>query len=216
MSGTDSSRLLLTLDIINIGRKHINVQANLTVGTLLDNVRDRWNLSDVQVLTPHNSPDTALPLDQPLNSLESMGVKDGATLICRPKQNQSLILSRIAEGRRIKFSRSYKRVCIIDPRSLYEFEIQWQPAIIGRHDTKDSSRNLLLAVDLTPFDTKLTVSRHHACITEINGAFQIEVLQNKNPLYVNEKRLMPGERWAITTNTNLRLGALQLVFRVTE
>jgi hypothetical protein len=213
---SNQERMFFTLDIIKVGRKRIDVSASLTVQGLLDKVRDRWNLSEPYVLSTSDARGTDLPTDQPLSSLGSSGVHNGAVLICRPSPKQSSITALIQDGRRIKLSRVYRSISLIEPRSQTEYAIQWQPAVIGRKDTKEDARNQLLAVDLTTLDPASSVSRHHACITENNGIFSVEVLQNHNPLYVSDRRLVPGQQVALTTNSALRLGSLQLIFRITE
>jgi len=216
MSSISSDRIRLTLDIITVGRKRVDVRADLTVKALLDNVRDRWNLAGAPMQMTLGADNRPLPSDRPLNTLNSLGVLEGAVLICRPQPQQTSTAALIATGRRIKLSRAYRKVSLVEPNSLREFEIQWQPAVIGRRDPKDEKMNQMLAVDVTTLDPKFSVSRQHACITETNGAFEIEVLQNRNPLYVNDRRLVPGERTAIATNASIRLGVLQLTFRITE
>jgi hypothetical protein len=79
------------------------------------------------------------------------------------------------------------------------FKLNWQPAIIGRPDTKQP-QNHLLAVNLESFPTGLRVSRRHAKIYTRDGDYYVESLSN-NPTLVNDdpqplagaRRLEPGD-----------------------
>ena len=92
--------------------------------------------------------------------------------------------------------------------------VEWWPAIIGRLDLADPSRNRLLGVDLHTGDQTQGVSRHHACLTEADGSFFIEALADTNPVFVEGTKLRPGIRYPLSTGTSIQLGRVLLNFNV--
>ncbi len=211
-----NNRLNLTLDIITIGRKDVNVRASLAVASLIENIRDKCNLDGGCELRAANGKRGPLPADMPLDQLAAYGVVDGATLVCQPLARSTGTAELIRAGNKLKLSRSFKRVFLFEPNTLREFQIQWQPAIIGRRNVGDPKQNRLVAADLSDLDTMSAVSRHHACILEQNGKFSIEALQGRNPIYLGERRIMPGESAPLATGAALRMGSISLLFRIID
>ena len=103
---------------------------------------------------------------------------------------------------------------MLDPRS-YAFlkdettnrvyEIQWQPAIIGR-PTNEAEHNIMLAVNLQLHPLGQTVSRTHAQIIFSKGSFFVEALAENNPLSVNGKPVPVNARREIKNGDRLILG----------
>jgi pSer/pThr/pTyr-binding forkhead associated (FHA) protein len=75
---------------------------------------------------------------------------------------------------------------LLEESTHFTFEIQWQPAVIGRPDI-DPDHNLLLAVNLESLPNGKKVSRAHAQITMSGGHYFIESLNNKNPTTINKE-----------------------------
>lgn len=210
-----AERFNLTIDIPNIGQKRINTRANLPVINLLANITDKWNLDGVYELRVAESR-FALPPDKPLNQLMEYGMADNATLVCRRLKQTTLTQDLIRQGRQLAFSKHYSRVFAREERTLREFPLRWQPAIIGRRNLGNPVENKLLAVDLTDVEEMPSVSRHHACITESKGQFYLEDIQGRNPVYVNEKRVGLAERVPLTAGSVIRVGDLILQFQVVD
>ena len=78
-------------------------------------------------------------------------------------------MDAIRRGLRARLSKNFKRVYLQEDRALAEYDLAWQPAVIGRKDHRDPSKNKLLAVDLGDMEEAPSISRHHACITEAGG-----------------------------------------------
>ena len=74
-----------------------------------------------------------------------------------------------------------------------EFDIQWQPAVIGRPST-DVDHNIILAVNVTLLPDGKTISRKHAQITFSEGRYFIEPLADQNPVYLNGKEIPLNSR----------------------
>jgi pSer/pThr/pTyr-binding forkhead associated (FHA) protein len=66
------------------------------------------------------------------------------------------------------------------------FDINWQPAVIGRPMT-DPDHNQVLAVNLQSHPNGQHISRRHAQITFSDNRFYIEALSENNPVYLNKE-----------------------------
>jgi hypothetical protein len=206
------NRFELGIDL-NDGAKEprrINIRADILAGTLLSAVKDHFSLNGEYELRLTGAEGGLLP-DAPLNQ---QGVSDKAVLRCVPVRVQSNTPALIDSGQKRKFSLKYTRVFLLDQRALVEYDLSYWPAVIGRRDRSDPARNRLLAIDLEGAEAQPTVSRHHACITEQDGQFFIEALQDNNPLYANGQRLEPRYKHLLTTGTTLQLGTIKLSFNV--
>jgi pSer/pThr/pTyr-binding forkhead associated (FHA) protein len=69
-----------------------------------------------------------------------------------------------------------------------EFDIQWQPAFIGRPST-EVNHNIMLAVNMQLVPSGMTISRKHAQITFSSGSYYIEPLSTNNPTFLNGKEI---------------------------
>lgn len=94
-----------------------------------------------------------------------------------------------------------------------EFDIQWQPAVIGRPST-DVDHNIVLAVNVQLLPNGKTISRRHAQITFSEGRYFIEPLAEQNPVFLNGKELPVFSRREIRNGDKLAFGnhRLTLIF----
>lgn len=207
---TDRLELKLDIQFGSIGTRAVDVRRSLTVANLIANVQDKFNLDDE--LSIRRSAAGA-PLS-PEVALDQAGVKTGDTLVVSRVAKPTGTLADIARNQPILFSRKFTRVFLRETSTLAEFDLWYYPAIIGRKDKRDPSRNRLLAVDLTPFEDSHTVSRYHACIMESNGAFFIEDIQGRNPVYVNGARIRPGERAPLRAGAEIKVGGIVMRFNL--
>jgi pSer/pThr/pTyr-binding forkhead associated (FHA) protein len=86
-----------------------------------------------------------------------------------------------------------------------EFDIQWQPAVIGRPST-DVDHNIILAVNVQLLPDGKTVSRRHAQITFSEGRYFVEALAEQNPTFVNGKELPALSKREIRNGDKLTFG----------
>lgn len=86
-----------------------------------------------------------------------------------------------------------------------EFDIQWQPAVIGRPST-DIDHNIMLAANVQLLPNGVTVSRSHAQITFSDGRYYIEPLAEYNPVFQNGKELNFNKRYEIKNGDKIMLG----------
>jgi len=205
-------RMNLTIDIQanEIGRRRVNLRSSLVVANLITTIMDKFNLDGQFDLRLENAP-LALPVEA---ALDQAGVADGGVLVCAPVLETSVTLDLIKRGARSKLSPLYKRVYVQEERKLVEHDLAWQPAIIGRKDHHDPSKNKLLAVDLEGVEDHPTVSRHHACITEQDGAFFVESINADNPTYLGNTRLKPQVKYPLPAGARVRVGHVTLTFNI--
>jgi hypothetical protein len=203
-------RLTLTLDIQaqSIGARRVNVRSSLLVGNLIATIKDKFNLDGNYEL---RLADAREPLSEQ-NALNAAGVAEGSTLVCARLRERTGTAEAIQRGQRVAFSKPFKRVYFSEQRSLNEYELAWQPALIGRRDHRNPTNNRLLAVDLEELEELPSVSRHHACVLERNGSFFIEAVQDRNPVYLDGERLRPGVQYDLPAGALLQVGRIWLTF----
>ena len=205
-------RINLTLDILpnEIGQKTVNVRGSLRIANLIADIQDRFNLDGTLELHPEGV-DTPLGLNQ---ALEQAGIEEGSVLICDRVMEDTGTANAIEAGVRQPLEGGFKRVYLTEQRTLTEFELDWQPAIVGRKDVRNPSNNRLLAVDLEPVEDLPTVSRHHACITLSEGSFFIETVQPRNPTFLDDTRLKEGIKYPLAAGSIVQVAGVALTFNV--
>jgi hypothetical protein len=205
-------RVEFTIDVDGLNKppRKVNVRADLPVGSLITAVKDHFSLNGQYELFLADA-SAALDPEQPL---DAAGVNPGAHLRCVQLRTPSTTPALIERGQKRRFSQKFERVFFLEQRTFDEFQLNWWPAVIGRRDRSDPARNRLLAIDLERHEETPTISRHHACVTESGGAFFIEVLQTRNPVFLNGKALEPGVRHALNAGSTLQLGQIRLNFNV--
>jgi hypothetical protein len=201
-------RLTLTLDIRpnDIGLKEVNVRSNLVVANLIAEIQDKFNIDGTLGLNLEGT-EESLSLNTPLDQTD---ITDGSTLICERVMEETGTLDYIERGIREPFEEDFKRVYLQEQRTLNEYDLTWQPAIIGRKDHRNPSNNRLLAVDLEDAEDLPTVSRHHACITLREGSFFIETIQARNPTFLDETRLKQGIKYPLAAGSVIQVSRLSL------
>jgi len=90
------------------------------------------------------------------------------------------------------------------------YDIQWQPAVIGRPDS-DVGHNIILAVNVKLLPNGMTVSRKHAQITFSEGRYYIEPLAEHNPVLLNGKEIPLNSKREIKHGDKLLLGHNKIV-----
>jgi pSer/pThr/pTyr-binding forkhead associated (FHA) protein len=90
-----------------------------------------------------------------------------------------------------------------------EFDIQWQPAVIGRPST-EVDHNIILAVNVQLLQDGKTISRKHAQITVTDGRYFIEPLADQNPVFLNGRELPLNTRREIRHADKIAFGRNKL------
>jgi hypothetical protein len=203
-------RMNLTIDVRanNIGPRRVNLRSNLVVANLIATIQDKFNLDgNFELRLEHTRQPLPLGLE-----LDDAGVEDGAVLVCAPVVEVSGTLDAIQRGTRQRLTPGFKRVYLQEERTLAEYDVPFHPAIIGRRDHRDPSKNRLLVVDLEDAEESATVSRHHAAITEQGGSFFLESINENNPTFLNDQRLRRGVKHALPAGSRIRVGRVTLTF----
>jgi len=203
-------RMNLTIDIRanSIGARRVNLRSSLLVENLITTIKDKFNL-DGEYELRLDSARQALPR---ASALDQAGVADGAVLVCTHVVESTGTLDAIRRGLRARLSKNFKRVYLQDGRTLAEYDLAWQPAVIGRRDRGDPSKNKLLAVDLGDVEEASSISRHHACITEEGGTFYLESVNEQNPTYLGDMRLRFGVKYPLPVGSRIGVGRASLTF----
>ncbi len=205
-------RLTLTVNVRpnRIGKQQVNIRSNMTVANFIAAIQDKFNLDGTLELYLKKA-DGPLKLSEPV---EGVGVADGGVLICERVVEDTGTQDAIQRGLREPFDDQFKKIYLVESHTLTEYDLTWQPAIVGRKDHRNPSNNRLLAVDLEGTEDLPTVSRHHACITMHEGTFFIEQIQERNPTFLDETRLDVGMKYPLAAGSMIRLGKLTLTFYV--
>jgi pSer/pThr/pTyr-binding forkhead associated (FHA) protein len=85
------------------------------------------------------------------------------------------------------------------------YDIQWQPAVIGRPDS-DVGHNIILAVNVQLLPHGRTVSRNHAQITFSEGRYFVEPLAENNPVFLNGKEIAVNSKREIKNSDKIAIG----------
>ncbi len=205
-------RLTLSVNIRpnKIGKKEVNVRSSMTVANFIAAIQDKFNLDGTLELHLKGA-DGPLEISDPI---EGIGVADGGVLICKRVVEDTGTQDAIQRGIREPIDDQFKKIYLVEDHTLAEYDLTWQPAIVGRMDHRNPSNNRLLAVDLEGTEDLPTVSRHHACITMHKGTFFIEQIQDHNPTSLDETRLEVGMKYPLAAGSTIRLGRVTLTFYV--
>ncbi len=205
-------RLNLTLDIRTneIGEKRINVRSSLLVANLIAEIQDKFNLvGNVELRIESDGEPLSIGIP-----LEQAGIEDGSTIVCDRSMEDTGTQDAIQRGERVQFEEQFKRVYLQEERTLTEYDLGWQPAIVGRKDHRNPSNNRLLAVDLEEIEELPTVSRHHAAITLNDGSFFIETIEARNPTLLDGQRLKAGVKYPLSAGSVIQVGRISLTFYI--
>jgi len=204
----DRMNLKLDIQANSVGIKKVNLRSSLLVDNLIATIKDKFNLDgEYEVRLPNGHQPLARSLE-----LNRAGVNDGAVLVVTRIVQSTGTLDAIRLGMRTRLSKNFKRVYLTEEHAQVEYDLAWQPAVIGRKDNHDPSKNKLLAVDLGDMEEATSISRHHACITEDGGSFYLESINEHNPTYMGDSRLHFGVKYALPVGTRIGIGRVSLTF----
>ena len=206
----DRLNVTIEIPIDNIGARRANVRANMLVSSLIANVKDKFNLDGNFEMRVKN-------VRQALGSqseLAEAGVAEGSVLICAPLLESTGTLEAIRRGARERLSKKFRRVYVQEGTNRIEYDLLWQPAIIGRKDRQNPSNNKLLVIDLEDIEETASVSRHHACITEKDGTFFIESINAQNLTLLNGTKIRPGVKHPVAPGALIQVGNISLTFNI--
>lgn len=206
----DRMNVTIEIQANNIGPKRANIRSSLVVSNLISNIQDKFNLDGNFELRMKGS-------RQPLNpaaALEQLGIGEGSVLVCTQLVEATGTLDAIRRGERQRLSKKFRRVYVVEERNRLEYDILWQPALMGRKDRSNPSNNRLLAIDLEDAEESPSVSRHHACITEKDGTFYIESVNDRNLTILNGTKIRPGVKHPLRPGAVIQAGNISMTFNI--
>jgi hypothetical protein len=197
-------RIVLTIssELFDDNPRHeASIRTNTTVRGLIDEIRREFNLLDGNYSLTLKGSNKPLESDK---TLDQLGVLTGSELIFE-RERRRLSQQIVARG-----GQYFQPISGSVHGSLYD--IEWQPAVIGRADAANPASAQRLAVDLGELPEARTVSRQHARITERGGQYFLEGLAERNPTLLNDRELTVGEKRALKPGDKIRVGKIVLTF----
>lgn len=183
------------IDVFEHVGQRARLRRSLTVSGLIDEILKEFD--DIAADSPEKYAVYLKGMDRPLNASH--------TLIQLDLQPQDeLVFEYVRQNiRRMLEPKDY--AFLRDEISGRVYDIQWQPAVIGR-PTNEAEHNIILAVNLQLHPKGLTVSRKHAQITFSDGRYYMEPLVDNNPVAVNGKAIPFNTRREIKNGDRIQIG----------
>ena len=187
------------IDVFEHTGQRARVRRNLTVNALIEEILREFD--DITADSPEKYAIYLKGFDHPLKPVESL-----AQLDIQPQDELVFDYVRQAIRRMLDVS---QYATLREDSTGKEFDIQWQPAVIGRPST-EVDHNIILAVNVQLLPDGKTVSRRHAQITFSEGRYFIEPLAEQNPVFLNGKELPVHARREIRNGDKLAFGNSKL------
>ncbi len=192
-------------------RQEASIRKNLTIRQLIEEIRREFNLLEGEYRLALKDSRKTLEVDK---TLDQLGLQTGGELVF---ERERLRLSQqiVARGSKPAYQSLAGPIHAFVREEITgrEYDIEWQPAIIGRADSAthaDSPQRI--AVDLNEMAEARTVSRQHARITERAGQYFIEAASERNPTILNEREIGQSQKVVLKSGDRIRVGKIVLVF----
>jgi pSer/pThr/pTyr-binding forkhead associated (FHA) protein len=192
------------IDVFEHTAQRARLRKALTAGALVDEILKEFD--DISADSPGKYALYLKGADRPLNAsftIEQLDIQPQDELVFNYVKQT---IRQMLDSRNYAFLR--------DDSAGRVYDIQWQPAIIGR-PTNEADHNINLAVNLQLHPKGQTVSRKHAQITFSDGRFFLEPLADNNPVYVNGKEVPFGGRKEIRNGDRILIGRSDLIMTFT-
>jgi hypothetical protein len=210
-------RIILTIssDLFDDTNQEASVRKNLPVRSLITDIQREFSLPEGNYSLSLKG--SSKPLD-PEKTLEQLGIQTGVELLFGRERRKFIRPIAVRGGGTFRMIMDLNQAFLREDSTGKIFEIEWQPAIIGRPDASNPQSADTLCADLSAFEEARSVSRQHARITELKGQYYLEGLAEKNPTYLNEQEIMVGEKRSLKAGDKIRVGKIMLTFglRVTQ
>jgi pSer/pThr/pTyr-binding forkhead associated (FHA) protein len=182
-------------DIFEHTDQRASVRKTLIVSTLIEEILREFD--DILDDSPDKFAIYLKGAERPLNNACTL-----AELDVQPQDE--LVFDRLHQSiRQMLAPEEY--AFLQEEKSGKTYDIQWQPAVIGRPST-DMDHNIILAVNVQLLAEGKTISRRHAQITLSEGRYYIEPLADQNPVYVNNKEVPFSKRQEIKNGDKIMFG----------
>jgi pSer/pThr/pTyr-binding forkhead associated (FHA) protein len=187
------------IDVFEHTAQRAKVRKNLTITALVEEILREFD--DITADSPEKYAVYLKGFDRPLTP--------GSTLTQLDIQPQDeLIFDYVRQT--IRQMLDVSQYAILREESTgKEFDIQWQPAVIGRPST-EVDHNIILAVNVQLLPDGKTISRKHAQTTVTDGRYFIEPMADQNPVYLNGRELPVNTRREIKHGDRIAFGRNKL------
>jgi len=183
------------IDIFEHADQRARVLESLTPAGLIQEILKEFD--DITTDAPEKYAIYLKGMERPLNPASSM-----AELDIQPQD--TLVFDYVRQA--IRQMLEPKDYAFLREESTGKvYDIQWQPAVIGRPDS-DVGHNIILAVNVQLLPDSMTVSRKHAQISFSEGHYFIEPLAEHNPVFLNNKEIPLNNKREIKNNDRLAVG----------
>ena len=183
------------IDVFEHTGQRARLRRSLTVHSLIEEILREFD--DIAADSPEKYAVYLKGFDHPLKPVETL-----AQLDIQPQDE--LVFDYVRQViRRMLDARNY--ATLREEGTGKEFDIQWQPAVVGRPST-DVDHNIILAVNVQLLPDGKSVSRRHAQITFSEGRYFIEPLAEQNPVFLNGKELPVHSKREIRNGDKLSFG----------
>jgi hypothetical protein len=208
----DRVNLTITSELFDDNmHQEASVRKNATVRNLIEDIRREFSLLEGNYTLSVKG--STKPLEHG-KTLEQLGIQTGVELVF-DRERRRLSQQMVVRGGQFFQALSGPAHAFLREESSGQlFELEWQPAIIGRPDTGNPASAEILAVDLSELPEARTVSRQHARLTEQNGQYYLEGLAERNPTFLNDRELLRGEKRALLPGDEIRVGKVVLTFNL--
>ena len=183
------------IDVFEHTGQRARLRRSLTVTDLIGEILREFD--DITADSPEKYAIYLKGFDHPLKQAETL-----AQLDIQPQDELVFDYVRQAIRRMLDVS---QYATLREEGTGKDFDIQWQPAVIGRPST-DVDHNIILAVNVQLLPDGKTVSRRHAQITFSEGRYFVESLSEQNPTFLNGKELPAHSKREIRNGDKLALG----------
>jgi pSer/pThr/pTyr-binding forkhead associated (FHA) protein len=188
------------IDVFENTGQRARLRRSLTVNALIEEILREFD--DIAADSPEKYAIYLKGFDHPLKPVDTL-----AQLDIQPQDE--LVFDYVRQAiRRMLDPQNY--AILREDSTGKEFDIQWQPAVIGRPST-EVDHNIILAVNVQLLQDGKTVSRRHAQITFSEGRYFIEPLAEQNPVFLNGKELLVHGKREIRNGDKLAFGNSRLM-----
>jgi len=188
------------IDVFENSAQHARLRKGITIATLIQETLKQFD--DIAADAPDKYAIYLKGADRPLNSASTLEQLD-------IQPHDELVFDYVRQTIR-KMLDPEQYALLREETTGKVYDIQWQPAVIGRPDA-DVGHNIILAVNVLPLPNGMTVSRHHAQITFSEGHFYVEPCAEHNPVFLNGKEIPLNTKREIKNNDRLAIGRSKIM-----
>jgi pSer/pThr/pTyr-binding forkhead associated (FHA) protein len=191
----------LKIDVFEHTDQRARVLDSLTVSGLIEEILKEFD--DISADAPEKYAVYLRGMDRPLNASSTVTELD--------LQPQDELVFEYKRQTIREMLQPQQYAVLREETTGKTFDIQWQPAVIGR-PINEAEHNIMLAVNVQLIPNGMTISRKHAQITFSEGKYYIEMLAENNQLLLNGKEIALNSRKEIKNGDKLHLGRNKVPF----